>query len=128
MLYTSKTIYILFIIVSIVIVGLFFIYKNYRSNSFGTNQRVTLKEIGDNATKFNGVRVELIGTYKNMFETSTVDDKIWVKVSPDTTLSPEGTPFLNFNNAKVRVVGIMHTRGNYGHLSKYPFFIKAESI
>jgi hypothetical protein len=91
-------------------------------------QKITLQELQANSEQLDGAKIELVGLYEQMLETSAIEGKIWLETSKSTVL-PTGKTLSELNHVQLRVLGTISTKSkNYGHLGMYPFQLQADRI
>jgi hypothetical protein len=96
-------------------------------------QKITLQEIESQKEKLNGKKVEYIGIFESMFETSLLDKKIWLETLKNTKYIPNRKEIqggsIGYYHAKVRVYGTLMTgEEGYGHLGMAKYQIAADKI
>ena len=121
-------------IIVLIVVLLLMIFAVIMLNQFKNYQKIVLQDIELQKNQLDGKRVEYTGIWNSQFETSVLDNKIWLEYSGKNT---EFVPSLaqmpgadsGFYYARVKVLGILKTKeGSYGHLGMESYQIVADKI
>jgi len=121
------------IIVSIIVL-LLMIFTFIMLNQSKNYQKVTLQDIELQKDQLNKKKVKYTGIWNSQFETSVLDNKIWLEYSEkNTKFIPNFAQMPGANRgyyyARVKIFGTLETKNSgYGHLKQQSYQIIADKI